>query len=507
MEKRQNWASRMTFILAAVGSAVGLGNAWRFPGLASKHGGGAFLLVYLIAMFVFGVPLLMMEIAIGRKFKRGAVSSMRGINKKAEAVGWAATTNAFFIVCYYAVVYAWVILMAIMSFKFAGMTGDTAAASTLFADTIETSWTVENYGIPPIMFVVLILAWGSMYYCIRNGAQSVGKVVKYTVFLPVIFLLVMAVKGLTMNGAMEGVAKFFTPDFSALKNPALWVDAVGQVFYSLSIMMAIMFAYGSFLKDDSNIAVDAIIIALSDLAVSVLAGIVMFSTMGGVGMLDKMSDSGIVTAFIVYPQAIVNLTGSGVVNAIFGAVFYLCLITLAVDSAFSIVEGVSTSIADKFKTSHKKATQGVVIVAAVISILFITRAGLAWLDIVDKWANSYNLIIIGILECLAIGWFFKPSKVLDEVNKNTKKFKMPGWWFLTTVRFIAPILLAALFGWNLYDYFVVQGRGYGGYPLWAVIAGGWLTTVIVLISGFVVKIIVAAKKRKGFEEEKIIWKD
>ena len=141
MEKRSQWSSRFTFILAAIGSAVGLGNAWRFPGLASKHGGGTFLLVYLIAMVAMGIPLLMMEISIARKLRKGAIESMRGIGKKFEPIGWAATSNAFVIVCYYAVVFAWVIMMAFASFKFAGLTGDCDSASGLWASLIKTTGT------------------------------------------------------------------------------------------------------------------------------------------------------------------------------------------------------------------------------------------------------------------------------------------------------------------------------------------------------------------------------
>ena len=139
MEKRDTWASRGTFILAAIGSAVGLGNAWRFPGLAAKHGGGTFLLIYLVALFVIGIPLLMMEIAIARKLHKGAGEAMRGINKKTEFIGWAATGNAFVIVTYYSVVFAWVILMVVYALKFANMTGDAAAASNVFANVTQTT--------------------------------------------------------------------------------------------------------------------------------------------------------------------------------------------------------------------------------------------------------------------------------------------------------------------------------------------------------------------------------
>ena len=424
-EKRSKWSSQATFILAAIGSAVGLGNAWRFPGLAAKHGGGTYLLIYLVALFVVGIPLLMMEVSVARKFHRGAGESMRGINKKTEFIGWAATSNAFVISTYYAVVFAWVILMTVCSVKFAGMTGDVNAAQNLFADLTQTTWDIKGFSIPIPVLLSVIVAWAAIYYCIRNGASSVGKVVKYTVFLPVILLVIMAIKGCTMPGAGEGLRMFFIPSMSAFEDPSLWIDAIGQVFYSLSIMMAIMFAYGSYLGESANVAKDCVIIALSDAAVSVLSGIVMFSTMGGVGMLDSITDSGIATAFIVYPQAIVNLTDIGWFNALFGAIFYLMLVTLAIDSAFSIIEGVSASVADKFHLNPKKVTRWACVISAIISLLYATRAGVAWLDIVDNWTNQINLIVIGILECIAVGWCFQIDKVWQQINRNTKKFKMP----------------------------------------------------------------------------------
>ena len=505
-KKRDMWASRSTFILASIGSAVGLGNAWRFPGLAAKHGGGTFLLVYLVALFLIGIPLLMMEISIARKFHKGAGESMRGINRKMEFVGWAATANAFVIVTYYAIVFAWVLLMVFGALKIAGMTGDVQSASQVFANLTQTTWDVKGYTIPLPVFISALVAWGAIYYCIRNGANSVGKVVKYTVIMPVVLLLIMAVKGCTMDGAMEGLQRFFVPQLEAFADPSLLVDAFGQVFYSLSIMMAIMFAYGSYLSEDANIAEDAIIIAASDAAVSVLSGIVMFSTMGGVGMLDDISASGIATAFIIYPQTIVNLTSVGWVNALFGVIFYLMLVTLAIDSAFSIVEGVSASVSDKFKLDSRKTTRVICIIAGIISLIYTTRAGLAWLDIVDNWTNQINLIVIGVLECITVGWLFDPDKVLKQINRNTNKFKMPRFWFRASVRFIAPIVLSILFVWNLYDLFAIKG-GHYGYALWAELIGGWLVSVLVFCSGFFVRLVVQRKKKKGFVEEEILWKE
>lgn len=508
MEKRGMWSSRLTFILAAVGSAVGLGNAWRFPGLAAKHGGGTFLIVYLIAMVVMGIPLLMMEVAIGRNLRKGSAESLRGINRKLEPVGWSATANAFVIVCYYSVVFAWVILMFLNSWKFAGMTGNSEKASTLFFDLSQTTGAIDGSSIPGILMVCLLIAWGLIFYCIRNGASSVGKVVKYTVFIPVILLVIMAAKGVTMPGASDGMQMLFIPDASAFGDPTLWVDAIGQVFYSLSIMMAIMVAYGSYLEDDANIAGDCVIIAFSDMAVSVLSAIVMFSTMGGTGMLDSITDSGVATAFIVYPQAIVNLTGIGWVNAIFGAIFYLMLITLAIDSAFSIVEGVSASVADKFHIKPKKTTIAICAIAGLISIIFISQSGLAWLDIVDAWTNQINLIIIGVFECIAVGWCFSLRKVWKEINLNTKRFKAPFWWFASSVKIISPLLLIGLFIWNMYTLFAVKGGTYNpDYPIWAQVTAGWVVSGLVFASGFIIKFIVHQKKKKGYVEDEVTWRE
>ena len=506
-KERSTWGSNATFILAAIGSAVGLGNAWRFPGLAAKHGGGAFLLVYLVAMLVIGIPLLMMEISIGRKMRSGAPGALRGMNKKFEPIGWAATSNAFVIVTYYAVVFAWVIMMAVFSFKFVGMTGNSEKASGLWAGLIKTTGTIKGFGSFSLPVIIcLLVAWGLIYFCIRNGTKSVDKIIKYLIFLPVICLVIMAVKGITMPGALEGVANFFIPDFSALKDPMLWVDAVGQVFYSMSVMMAIMIAYGSFVDDNSNIARDGLIIAFSDLAVSLLAGIVMFTTMYGTGLQESLTKTGVGLAFIVYPTAIVNLSGSGIFNAIFSFIFYFCLCTLAIDSAFSLVEGISTAFSDKFGTNKKKTTITICIIAGIISIVYASGAGLAILDIVDNWCNSFTLILIGVVETVAIGWFFKTEKVINEINRNSKRFRMPKLWFNLTVKVVAPIILSVLFVWNIVDLFANKGGIYGaadGYNVISNILAGWLLFGLCMISGFIINAI----KTKNMPNEDKKWED
>lgn len=515
-QKRGTWSSSFTFILAAVGSAVGLGNVWRFPGLCAKHGGGAFLLVYLLLVFALGLPLLYMEIAIGRKIKKGAPECMKAINKHAEPIGWASVSNAFVISIYYSVLFAWVIMMCVFSFKFGFMTGPnkTIEAGNLFNELTKVTYTIKGFSTISIpVLICLIVGLALIYFCIRNGSDSIGKVISFIVPVPLICLIVMAIKGMTLPDAFNGIKELFIPNWSSLKDFSLWTDAAGQVFYSMSVMMAVMFAYGSFLPDNSNIVKDGFIIAICDFFVSILSSIVLFTTLFGTGLEDKIGTTGIATAFIVYPQAIVNLSSNGVINAIFGIIFYLCLGTLAIDSAFSITEGVSTAISDKFKINKKKTTFWLVIIGAIPALLMTTGAGAAILDIMDNWCNAFNIFIIGIFETIVIGWFFSNKKILKEINRNTKKVKMPLWWFSITVKIIAPIGLSILFGSTIYSLICNKGSYlnglYGGkdYGLWANLVFGWLFTALVLGSGYIAKLIVKLKKKKGFVENQVLWED
>ena len=192
---------------------------------------------------------------------------------------------------------------------------------------------------------------------------------------------------------------------------------------------------------------------------------------------------------------------------IFAFIFYFCLITLAIDSLFSIIEGISTALSDKFKLDKKKTTLRICLIEGVISLIYVTGAGLAVLDIVDYFINSYTLILTGILEMIAAGWFFKTTKILDELNRNTGKFKMPKWWFLPSIKVISPVVLAGLFIWNLVN--LIKGGGiYGaadGYSLKANIIFGWVLVALILCSGLIIKLIVKIKSKDDFEEDNRTW--
>ena len=203
-----------------------------------------------------------------------------------------------------------------------------------------------------------------------------------------------------------------------------------------------------------------------------------------------------------------NLTKTGWFNAAFGMVFYLCLSSLAVDSAFSIIEGVSRSISARLGVNPRKATKVICIIAACISIVFITESGLAWLDIVDHWTNQYNMIVIGVMECIVVGWLFETEKVWKEINRNATGYKMPLKWFRASIRYAAPLILSIFCILNLKTLFEEGGiySAKDGYPLWSNIAGGWGVTVLVFFSGIIANRIIKHRKQNGLEEKNFIWK-
>lgn len=257
-----------------------------------------------------------------------------------------------------------------------------------------------------------------------------------------------------------------------------------------------MFTYWSYLKEESNIAVDTLIIAFSDLWVSVLSGIVLFTTMYSTGLtLTDMSASWISTAFIIYPTAIINLTSSWVLNALFWFVFYFMLCTLSVDSAFSMLEWVASAVKDKFNINRKKAAKIVATIAFMLWFLHLTRAGVAYLDITDNWVCQYGMVILGIFETLFICWIFKPKRVLEEINRNTKWIKIPKRWFYSSIKFIAPILLSIIFIWQFIDYIKKWFRYDTNYSLAAEIIFWWLIFVIVLTSWFILNSILKRNKK------------
>ncbi|RKY95930.1 MAG: sodium-dependent transporter, partial [Candidatus Hydrothermota bacterium] len=368
MAQHTLWESRRAFVLASIGSAIGLGNVWRFPYICYKFGGGAFLFAYVIALVLIGIPLLALEFTIGYKLKGSAPYSFGKLRYnlvgyeeneermrrkgKFEWIGWFALLVSFGIVTYYAVIMGWATNYLIYSFK---LSWGSDPRSFFYQHVLGLTDGIFHFGkIQWPIVAGLAVSWIWIVLSIWKGAKTVGKVVYVTVVLPWFLLLIFVIRGLTLPGAMEGVKYYLTPRFEFLLNPALWHAAISQVFFSLSVGFGIMIAYASFLPPGSDVLNNAFLVAFSDAATAYVSGFAVFSALGYYARMlgttvDKVMKSGPELAFVTYPTIINHLP----LAPLFGILFFLMLLTLAVDSAFSMVEGGAAALIDKFHFPRK----------------------------------------------------------------------------------------------------------------------------------------------------------
>ncbi|MDE6868130.1 MAG: hypothetical protein K2J83_03175 [Clostridia bacterium] len=481
---QEKFKSRSGFILASVGAAVGLGNALRFPGLCAKYGGGTFLLIYFVALIVMGIPILNAEIALGRKIRGGAPKCMASLNKKAEPVGWASCFNSLIVAVIYAGLLGWIIAMVIKIVPLCAQSqamGKEEIGGYFFTE-------VMGKGISPLVAACIIAAWVVMFFCLRGGADTLSKTARFTVIIPIVLLLFMAGRGIMYSNSGEALKKLFVPDFAALGNAELWLNALGQVFFSLSILVGIMPAYGGYLPDGTNIFRDSLIIAAADFFVSVLSSVVLFTTLYGCGLQNDLSQSGIVTAFQVYPVAISLAFGGNVVlNAAVGLVFYFSLAMMAAQSSVSMLEAAANPLSEKLKIPKKKLAGIISFAGAAVCLVFSTPIAATVLDVCDHFANYFNILILGIAECIILGRGSKGARLVEEINRFTHKIKMPERFFTFSIKFLCPAVLVFLTGWGIYHLIFVEGGRYAGYPIWAQ-AIGWLVSAVVFSSGFLVRI-------------------
>lgn len=480
-ESRERWASRPAFIMAAIGSAVGLGNIWRFPYVAYENGGGAFLIPYFIALLTAGIPLMMLEYGLGVKMQGGPPLAFSKIKKGLEWVGWWSILAAFVIITYYAVVMAWCWQYLWHSFSLAW--GEDAKAF-FFNQVLQiSSGPGEIGGIPPAAFIGLALTWIAVFLIIYKGVGRVGKVVMGTVPLPLILIALLVIRGITLPGSAEGLNYYLAPDFSKLLDPRVWLAAYGQIFFSLSLAMGIMIAYSSYLPKNSDVANNAFITCFANCGTSFLAGFAIFSTVGylahSIGAdISTVASSGPGLAFVTIPTAISKMPFAA---AFFGVIFFITLLTLAIDSLFSLVEANVTALMDKWRISRTKATFGVCLASLVIGLLYASKGGLYWLDIVDHWVNNFGIAVIGLVEVIVIGYVFGTKPFREFIN-STSEVTIGVWWDIM-IKVATPVILGITIITSLYAEFT---KAYEGYPAWALVIGGWAMVVAIVVAAVVI---------------------
>lgn len=485
----ERFKSKGGFILASVGAAVGLGNALRFPGLCAKYGGGAFLLIYLIALLVLGIPLLNAEIALGRKVRGGAPECMQSLFAGGEKLGWAQCANSVFTAVLYAGLAGWILAEGTQILPLCLSGADRSQAGEYFFNRLlQSSGDGVISGISPYVLVCIAAVWAAMFFCLRGGASALSSAAKFTVFVPVALLTVISVRGLCYPNSATALRALFVPDFSALHSPEIWINALGQVFFSLSLAVGIMPLYGAYLPERCNVFPTSLAIAGADAAVSVLASVALFTTLYGCGLQSQISPSGIITAFTVYPAAIVGLFKNPVVCGIVGVLFYFSLALMAVQSGASMSEAAFAPVLKKFGLKRGKSAAMYCMALGLVSSVFATTAADVLVEIGDLFVNFYNVLALCILECIAIGFSRKGGELKEEINRYSRRLKLPPKLFTISIKFLCPAVLILLAVPRYAELF----RGLN-YPAWAQFAFGWGAGIAAFVAGFAVEYAARAR--------------
>jgi NSS family neurotransmitter:Na+ symporter len=491
MEVRGQWKSNVGFLFAAIGSAVGLGNIWRFPYSVYENGGGAFLIPYFVALFTAGIPILMLEFALGHKKEASAPKAFAKIHGKWEWLGWWAVTFVMFgIVMYYIVVIGW--CLNYILFSITQSWGDDPNGF-FFNDFLKMSsdpWPMGGLRLPILAAVALVwlINWFITYKGIEKGIEKAVKIM-----MPVLFgiTVLIIVWSLFLDGAGLGIKHYVTPDLSRIMNKDVWISAYGQIFFSLSLGFGIMIAYASYLPKRTNIFRNAMIVGFTNSLYEVFAGFGVFSVLGYMATrqsqpIGEVVTSGIGLAFVAYPKAISLLPFGG----LFGILFFALLAIAGISSSISIIEAFTSAMLDKFNVSRKRVITAVCIVGFLGSMLFATNAGLVWLDIVDHFLNAYGLITVGIVEALIIGWLYQTDQlklhIVSELGLSGRRHKVFNYVVLQLwmycIRFVTPVALGlAIINSLLQE----LSESYNGYPMIAVvlIGVGWLLITHVFAFG------------------------
>ena len=451
VKPRNSFTGSIGFVLAAAGSAVGLGNIWRFPYLAAKDGGGLFLVVYLVLALTFGFTLLITEISIGRKTQESPLTAYKKINPAWGFLGVFSFVVPFIIYPYYCVIGGWVIkyMATYLAFQ-----GQAAVQDGFFGGFITAQW-------QPIFFTILfaLLCFVIVYKGVEQGIEKYSKVLMPILVIIVLFISIYALfikytdpeTGITRTG-LQGAAIYFIPDFKGLtikKFLTVCLDAMGQLFYSLSIAMGIMVAYGSYMKKDVNLGKSVNQIEIFDTGIAMLAGLMIIPAVFAFSGREGMS-AGPGLMFVTLPKVFASL---GKFGEFLGLIFFVMVLFAALTSAVSLLEAITSSMMDKFKWDRKKATLVMAGASAVVSLivclgynvlyfelLFPTGSTGQVLDILDYASNNVLMPIVGILTCILIGWVAKPQTVIDEVTLNGEKFGRKTLYVIM-LKYVAPILL------------------------------------------------------------------
>ncbi len=444
--KRSSFTGKIGFVLAAAGSAVGLGNIWRFPYLAAKYGGGIFLLVYIILAVTFGFSLMMAEISLGRKTGLSAIGAFKALDRRFSFVGYLGAIVPMIILPYYSVIGGWV-MKYLMGFA-------VGQASEMAQDGYFSGYISQTA--EPIIWFLLFIAITAVIVMlgVEKGIEKVSKVM-----MPILIVLILVISIytiVTMDGAMDGVVYFLKPDFSKFSIMTV-VAAMGQLFYSMSLAMGIMITFGSYMKKDINIEKSAHQIELFDTGIAILAGLMVIPAVFAFSNGDPNAlNKGAGLMFITLPKVFDSMPGGRFI----GAAFFIMVFFAALTSAISLMETIVSIFQDKLKMRRIPASLLVLGISLVLGLLtclgyselsFVRIIGLEILDFLDFISNSIIMPIVAFSTCLFVGYFLKPQALIDEIELSGK-FSLKKL-FVVMIKYIAPVFIILILISSVLDVF------------------------------------------------------
>ena len=444
-EKRSSFSSKLGFVLAAAGSAVGLGNIWRFPYLAAKYGGGIFLLVYVLLALTFGFALMVTEIAIGRKTNLSAIGAFEKLNKKFSFVGYLAAIVPIIILPYYSVIGGWVTKYLV------GFVSN--HAGTMAEDSYFTGY-IGKTGEPVLWFLLFMAITAVVViFGVEKGIEKVSKVMMPILVVLILFICIYNI--CTMDGAVDGVLYYITPDFSKFSTMTV-VAAMGQLFYSMSLAMGIMITYGSYMKKEISIEKSVHQIEWFDTGVAFLAGLMIvpavFAFSGG---NEDALTAGPGLMFITLPKIFNSMPGGSII----GSVFFIMVLFAALTSSISLMETIVSFFQDKLKMNRITACLVVLLICIVLGVPSslgysawdtVKIMGMQILDFFDFISNNIIMPFVALATCVFVGYILKPKSVIEELETYGNKFSMKKVYSII-IRYVAPVCIVIILVSSILD--------------------------------------------------------
>ena len=448
-EQHEEWNSQLAFIMAMIGSAIGLGNIWRYPYVLYSNGGGAFLLPYFISIVCMAVPYLFLEYAAGYNFKTSLPNMFRRIQSKFEVIGWFICLAPFLILTYYIVIIAWDFIYFFLSFTH----GWGADPNTFFVNTLLHSTTSVS-GLWDIVLPILgslIVLWLIIWFISHKDLNDgIGKYSKILIPSLMIIMAVVVLIAVTLPGASIGYNALFRPNWSTVLNPHIWLVAAGQIIFSLSLGWGVVSTYASYLPKGTSLVKNGIVVTIANCGFEFFTAIGVFSILGYMSFIQGVPINSVVTEgtgliFVAFPSIFNQL---GALSYVIGPLFFLSVLFAGITTTLSLLEPITLGISNKFLVDRKKVTTVLCVIGFLISIIFASGLGNALLTIFDNFISNFMVVFGIIMECLIIGWAYNIDRILEIVNTNAP-FKIGKWW-IYLIKFIIPIVFLLMWADGIY---------------------------------------------------------